>query len=127
MAMRKRAEILQENVVFIVLNVAFFSILILFIYSQGSSVHLKEEETAKQIALLIDASKPRTHMEINIADFLKKLDKNGISKEKSIEIDNIKNLVIVRGSKDSFYEYSYFNDVDVEYNFKENYLILVVK
>lgn len=125
--MRKRAEILQENVVFIVLNVAFFSILILFIYSQGSSVHLKEEETAKQIALLIDASKPRTHMEINIADFLKKLDKNGISKEKSIEIDNIKNLVIVRGSKDSFYEYSYFNDVDVEYNFKENYLILVVK
>src|SRR3989344_4904462 len=127
MAMRKRAEILQENVVFIVLNVAFFSILILFIYSQGSSVHLKEEETAKQIALLIDASKPRTHMEINIADFLKKLDKNGISKEKSIEIDNIKNLVIVRWSKDSFYEYSYFNDVDVEYNFKENYLILVVK
>ena len=127
MAMRKRAEILQENVVFIVLNVAFFSILILFIYSQGSSVHLKEEETAKQIALLIDASKPRTHMEINIADFLKKLDKNGISKEKSIEIDNIKNLVIVRGSKDSFYEYSYFNDVDVEYNFKENYIILVVK
>ena len=123
----KKGQILQENVIFIVLNVAFFSIIILFLYMQGSSVHLKEEETAKQIALLIDASKPGTEIQVNLKDFFEKAGKEGVNEGKSVEIDNTKNLVIVRGSKDSFYEYSYFNDVNVEYTFNGDYLVFVIK
>jgi len=123
----KKAEILTENIVFIVLNVTFFSVMILFVYLQGSSVHLKEEETAKQIALLIDAAKPQTTIEINLGNFFAKAEKEGVSKENSIRIDNDNNLVIVRGSEKSFYEYSYFNNVNVEYNLKENELILIIK
>ncbi len=125
--MNKKAEILHEHVIFIILNVVFFSIMLLFIYIQGSSVHLTEEETAKQIALIIDAVKPGTTIEINLKDLFAKAEKKGISKNKVVEINNDENLVIVRGSEKSFYEYSYFNDVDVEPNINEDYFILVIK
>jgi len=111
----KKANILTETVIFIVLNVVFFSVMILFIYMQSSSVHLEEERVAKQIALLIDAAKPGTEIEINLEKFFAKADK-GIDMGEAIEIDNKKNLVIVRGSEDSFYEYGFFNDcVEVLY------------
>jgi len=122
----KKAEILYEQVIFIVLNIIFFSVMILFIYLQGSGVHLHEEKTAKQIALIIDSSKPGTEIKLNLEDFFSKKEKQ-ISKESSVVVDNNRNLIVVKGSKDSFYEYSYFNNVDVEYNFEGNYLILVVK
>lgn len=123
----KKADILHEHVIFIILNVVFFSVMLLFIYLQGSSIHLKEEETAKQIALLIDISKPETEIEINLKDLFAKAGKEGISKENSVKIDNDKNLVIIKGSEKSFYEYSYFNNVDVAYNFNGDYLVLFIK
>ncbi len=123
----KKAEILHENVIFIILNVVFFSIMLIFIYLQGSSVHLDEEETAKQIALLIDASRPGTILEINLEDLFLEADKEEISKENVVEIDEEKNLVIVRASEDSFYEYSYFNDVYVLDSIKDNSLVLEVR
>jgi cell division protein FtsL len=44
---KKGSELLSENVIFIILNVVFISIIILFVYLQSSSIHLMEEETAK--------------------------------------------------------------------------------
>lgn len=134
--MNKKADILHEHVIFIVLNVIFFSIMLLFIYIQGSSVHLMEEETAKQIALLIDAARPETTIdaamsettiEINLKNLFAKAEKEGISNNDVVTIDNDKNLVIIRGSKKSFYEYSYFNDVNVGYNVKGDYLVLIIR
>ena len=123
----KKAEILHENVIFIILNVVFFSVMIAFIYLQSSSVHLMEEETAKQVALLIDASKPGTDIEVNLKDFFEEAEKNGIDRLKSIEIDKNKNVVLVRGSEDSFFEYGYFNDgVDFAYGSEGDYLVLNV-
>jgi hypothetical protein len=122
--MNRKANILHENVIFIILNVTFFSIMILFVYLQSSSVHVNEEVTAKQVALLIDASKPGTDINMNLKDFFAKAEKNGISKENSVKVDNDKDLVIVRGSKKSFYEYSYFNNIYVEYDFKGDYFVL---
>ncbi len=123
----KKAEILHENIIFIILNVVFFSIMLVFIYLQGSSVHLSEEETAKQIALLIDASRPGTVMEINLEDLFLEAEKDGINKENVVEINEIKNLVTVRASEDSFYEYGYFNDVYVLNSIKGNYLVLEIR
>ena len=123
----KKAEILHENVIFIILNVVFFSIMLVFIYLQTSSVHLNEEEAAKQIALLIDASRPDTVIEINLEKLFTKAGKNEISKENVVEIDEEKNLVIVRASEDSFYEYSYFNDVYVLDSIKGDSLVLDVR
>lgn len=122
----KKAELLPETVIFIILNVLFFGFMIGFIYLQSSSVHLSEEETAKRIALVIDSAKPGTEIEMNLKDFFSQAEKEGIAKEVSIEVDNNKNLIIVRGSKDSFFEYSYFNDVSVKFGFNGDYLKLEV-
>lgn len=125
--MNQRAEILHEHVIFIVLNIVFFSVMLLFVYLQSSSVHLMEEETAKQIALIIDVAKPGTEVSINLKNFFEKAEKNGINRLNSIEIDKEKNLVFVRGSEDSFFEYGYFNDgVDFAYSPKGDYLELVI-
>ncbi len=125
--MNKKADILHENIIFIILNVVFFSVMLIFIYLQGSSVHLSEEETAKQIALLIDASRPETIIEINLKDLFLESEKNGINKEKVVEINGDKNLVVVRASGNSFYEYSYFNDVHVLNSISGDYLVLEIK
>ncbi len=127
MMKNKKANILHEQIIFIILNVVFFSVMIVFIYLQSSSTSLIEEGTAKQIALLIDSSKPGTEIQINLQDFFKKAGENEVAKEKSIEIDNEKNLVVAKAGADSFYDYGYFNDVNVEYKFEEDYLVLVVK
>ena len=126
MAMNKKGDLLHENLIFIVLNVIFFVMMILFIQMKGSAIHIAEQETAKQIALVIDSAKPGTEIEINLADFFEKADGKGMSREKTIRIDNEKNIVVVRGSSDTSYEYSYFNDVNIKFNFKDDYLILEV-
>jgi hypothetical protein len=124
--MNKKADLLHENLIFIVLNVIFFVMMILFVQMKGSAIHIAEEETAKQIAIIIDVAKPGTDLEINLKDFFEKAEDKGIKRDKSVRIDNEKNLVVVKGSKDSFYDYSYFNDVNVKFNFKDDYLILEV-
>tara|TARA_Y100000310_G_scaffold343846_1_gene453459 strand:- start:1802 stop:2185 length:384 start_codon:yes stop_codon:yes gene_type:complete len=125
--MNKKADVLHENVIFIILNVVFFSVMILFIYLQGSSIHLMEEGTAKQIALIIDTSKPETVLEINLRGFFNKAEKNGISKERAVKIDNEKNIVTIKGDEDSFYEYGYFNEeVTINWKIEGDYLVLEV-
>jgi len=62
----KKANLLYENVIFIVLNVIFLVMMILFIQMKGSAIAIAEEETAKQISLLIDASKPGTYLEVDL-------------------------------------------------------------
>lgn len=119
---KKGSELLSENVIFVILNVIFLSVIILFVYLQSSSVHLMEEETAKQIALMIDIAKPGTTIEMNVESLMNKAEGKEVSRNAVVKIDNDNNLVIVRGSKDSYYEYSYFNDVDVKYTFEGNYL-----
>ena len=123
----KKADILHENIIFIILNVVFFSVMLIFIYLQGSSVHLDEEETAKQISLLIDASRPETTIEINLKDLFLEAEKNGINREKVVEINEDKNLVVVKASEDSFYEYYYFNDVYVLDKIQGDSLVFDIK
>ena len=54
----KKGAILMENVIFIILNILFITILILFLLRQGQGAVLLEQSYAKQIALLIDSAKP---------------------------------------------------------------------
>jgi len=122
----KKADILHENVIFIVLNVTFFVMMMLFVQMKGSAVHIAEEQTAKQIALLINTARPGTELEVYLGDFLEEAESNGVSKSAAVRIDNANNVIIAKGSADSFYDYAYFNDVNVKFNFKGYYLILEI-
>ncbi len=109
--MRKRGTILIENVIFIILNLVFITILVLFLFRQGSGAVVLEQSYAKNIALLIDSSKPVMEMKLNMEDAMNLAEKNGVSREEIVKINN--NIITVKLSSRGGYEYSFFNKVDV--------------
>jgi hypothetical protein len=108
---RRGAELLQQYVIFIVLNLIFMSVLLFFISSKINGVSVLEESYSKNIALLIDASTPIMEMKLNMEDAFDLAEKNKISRDEIVKIEN--NSVIVKLSATSGYTYGFFNDVDV--------------
>ncbi len=107
----KNGDILTGDVIFLVLNLVFLAILILFVVSKTDSSAVLEEKYAKQIALIIDSAKPGMTILLNMEDAIKK------AKEENQNIDNIVringNLVIVKIKEKGDSSYSFFNDVNV--------------
>ena len=109
--MKKQGEILLENVVFIILNLVFISLLILFIFKQSTGSGSLEQLTAKQIALLIDSAKFGSLIFLDIEDG-KKVDEKWFDNnfQDSVKING--NEVFVKFSENGGYSYSFFNDVN---------------
>jgi hypothetical protein len=106
----RRGTILVENVIFIVLNILFITILVLFVFRQGNGAVVLEESYAKNIALLIDSAKPVMEIKLNMENAMELAEKNGINREDIVSING--NLVTVKLSEKSGYQYSFFNNVD---------------
>ena len=126
----KKGNILTENIIFIVLNLAFLSILLLFLLSKTSETAVLEEKYAKQIALMIDAAEPGMRIHLNMEDAIEKAVKNKINPSDIVSING--NVVTVKLSeKDNNPQssYSFFNDVEANANFdtltqKEYYFVI---
>ncbi len=110
--MKKRGEILIENVLFIVLNIIFVSILIFFLFKQGSGAVLLEQTYSKQIALMIDSAKPSMEIKLNMEKAQKVAEENELDFNEVVSITG--NVVKVKLSQKGSYEYSFFNDVEVK-------------
>ena len=111
MVKRKRGTFLAENIIFIVLNLAFLIILMLSLFKQGSGAILLEQSYAKQIALLINSAPAGTEIQINMQEGFELADKNKVNRADVVNIYG--NIVKVKLSEKGGYEYSFFNDVDV--------------
>ncbi len=107
----KKGMVLVENVIFIVLNSLFLTILMVFLWKQGTGAVLMEQSYSKQIALLIDSAEPVTQIKINMEKGLELSEKNDLMFEEIVLIKE--NSVFVRLSEKGGYEYSFFNDVFV--------------
>lgn len=105
------SDILQQYVIFIVLNLIFMSIFLFFISSKVNGVSVLEESYAKNIALLIDASTPVMEMKLNMQDAFDLAEEKNILRDEIVKIEN--NSVTVKLSATSGYTYGFFNDVDV--------------
>ena len=105
----KKATLLVENIIFIVLNLLFLTILIIFIVSKVGGAAVLEEKYAKQIALIIDSAKPGMEIHLNMEDAIEKA-KDENWDEKIVSIDG--NIVTVRLREKGGYSYSFFNNVD---------------
>jgi hypothetical protein len=112
--MKKRGQILAENVIFIILNLLFLTILLLFIHSKTGGEFLLEEKYAKQIALMIDSSKPKTTIYLNMEDAIEKAKGNGIDPREIVKIQG--SVVTVKLREKGQYSYSFFNNVKVSSN-----------
>jgi hypothetical protein len=109
--MNKRGAILVENIVFIVLNLIFLTILVMFLMRQGGGAVVMEQGYAKEIALMIDAAQPGMEIHFDMEDAKELAKKNGFEPDEIVKKQD--NIITVKLSKDSGYSYSFFNDVDV--------------
>ena len=115
----KKGNILTENLIFIILNIVFLSILILFLFSKMGSAAVLEERYSKEIALLIDSAKPGMTISLNMEDAVKiaKKEKWPLDKIVFIEGNTVKVQLREKGAENSLGSYSFFNDVNVKANF----------
>jgi hypothetical protein len=109
--MNKRGTILVENVVFIIINLIFLSVLVIFLLRQSSGAIVLEQTYAKQIAMLVDSSKPVMVIKMDMEKGRKLTEKNGLNFDNAVSITG--NLVKVKLSSKGGYSYAFFNDVDV--------------
>ena len=126
----EKGNILTENIIFIVLNLAFITILLIFLFSKTESASVLEKKYAKQIALLIDAAEPLMTIHLNMEDALDVAEKENFPAGEIVKITG--NLVTVKLREDGGYSYSFFNDVEANANFdtlnkKEYYFVISEK
>lgn len=129
----KRGNILTENVIFIVLNIIYITILIAFISNQGSGAVISEQVYAKQIALLIDSAKPGMILTLNMESVFEDAKKQGMDLNEIVKITN--NMVTVTMENPERREgqsYYFFNNVSVDKvvgfsEGKETYYIFTVR
>ena len=126
----KKGNILTENIIFIVLNLAFITIFLLFLFSKTSGTAVLEEKYAKQIALMIDAAEPGMIIHLNMEDTIEKAVENKINPSNSVSITgNVVTIKLSEKGSNPKSSYSFFNDVEVDANFdtlnkKEYYFII---
>lgn len=124
---KRRGQILTENIVFIMLNLIFLTILMLFVFSKTGNEAFYEEKYSKQIALIIDSAKPGMTVHLNMEDALELATKNRIPLSEVVSINE--NIVTIKLREKSQQSYSFFNDVEVAANLdttnnKEYYFVI---
>lgn len=127
---KKRGNILTENIIFIVLNLVFITILLLFLFIKTGSAAVLEEKYAKQIALLIDAAEPVMIINLSMEDVIETAEKENYPFSEIVKING--NIVTVQLRENGGYSYSFFNNINVNANFdtinrKEYYFVISEK
>ena len=107
----KKGNLIFPTVIFIVLNIMFFGILLIFVFRTSGGAVVYEQAYAKQIALIIDEARPVMEIKLNMEEGMKLAEKNNIDFDGIVKIEN--NVVIVKLSRRGGYSYSFFNDVNV--------------
>jgi len=116
-----------ELIVFVILNIVFFTGMVTFVYAAGNKGFVYEEIYAKQIAMVVDNAKPEMVVLMNIADIKAIAEKKGKSVDKIFSVDNSKNQIRVSLSSSNFYAYNYFMNYDVELKTNNEWLSIIVK
>ncbi|HUS49865.1 MAG TPA: hypothetical protein VMV95_04090 [Bacillota bacterium] len=106
----KKGNILTQNIIFIVLNLVFLLILVLFLVSKSGGAAVLEEKYAKQMALILDSVEPGMVISLNMEDAIKIANKENRDLDDVIDVQD--NIVTVQLREKGGYSYSFFNDID---------------
>jgi hypothetical protein len=130
--MNKKGEaegVIYPTVIFVVLNIMFFSILLLFVFRSSGGAVVYEQAYAKQISLIIDSAKPIMEIKLNMEEAMKLAEENKINFEDVVKIED--NLVTVKLSERGGYSCSFISDVDAtaypDAILEGNYIIIINK
>ena len=116
---KKGSNFLFDQIIFIIIVVAFSVVMILFVTRFGNQAAIKEQTYSKQIALTIDKAMTGTQITMDISDIYKTASKNKFT-GKSINIDNVNKKVTVQMSYGKGYSYSFFSDDPVLWNINDS-------
>ena len=106
----RKANILTENIIFIILNLLFLTILVIFLVSKMGGAAVLEEKYAKQIALIVDFAKPGMVIHLNMEDAIEKAEEEGWNTANIVTHNE--NIITVKLREKGGYSYSFFNDVE---------------
>lgn len=109
----KRANIVMDNLIHIIIFALFFSIMFWGISSYSDGSALMEDIYAKEIASIINTAEPGMNYKIDISKVAAIAFKNGKNYRDIVDIDNVNNEVIVSSRLTSGTAYKFFNDVDI--------------
>lgn len=118
-------RIVYPTIIFIVLNIAFFSLILIFVSQASNGVLVYEQVYAKEIALALDSSEPGMKIKINFDDGVEIGERN---KKKSgfVEIDEKKKEVKIMLGLHGGYAMEYFSnnlfDVSEKLEGKDKYI-----
>jgi len=124
----KRGEgLVFPVVIFIVLNLMFFSLLMFFVFKSSTGALVYEQAYAKEIALMIDSAKPVTIFSIDFTKGLEIAENNRLSSESMKDLVDFKdNKVIVKLEDKGGYAFEYFSNYEISSYFNGNFLIITV-
>ena len=108
----KRGNILTQNFIFIILNLIFLSILVIFLFSKTGGAAVLEERYAKQIALMLDSAEPGMVISLNMKDAIKIAKKEGRNLDNEVILIQ-DNIVTVQLRGKGSYSYSFFNNLNL--------------
>lgn len=111
---KKRGAILIETIVFIILNLIYLTILIVFLLKYSSGLNLVEESYSKQIALLLDSAKPEMNIYLNMEDALELAEEKWGAQHLNETVIINGNQVTVKLSEKSGQSYYFFNEIKIE-------------
>ncbi len=121
---KKAESLIFPIVIFIILNLIFFSILLVFVHTSSTGALVHEQAYAKQIGLVIDSAKPNSDITINFKEGIEVAKKNNQPKENLVIFRD--NQVIVKLSSSRGYSFAYFSDYDVSSKFDGDNLVISI-
>jgi hypothetical protein len=117
--MNKRgSSFLFDQIIFLLIIVAFSVIMMVFVSRAGNQATLKEQIYSKQIALAIDKARPGTQITMDLAE-LYRIKKTNKYEGNLLSIDNVNKKVIVQLTSGKGYSYSFFSDSLITWNIDE--------
>ena len=110
-------DLLYSALVFILVNLAFFVLMFLFVARAGHGTSIYEQIYAKQIALLIDSAKPGTTFDIDISKLYELAEKSNYEGN-FVEINPDENKIIVKLTDGEGYSFQHFNGASIVWGLK---------
>jgi len=121
-------DLLSAVVIFLILNVLFFSVMFAFVYISGSKARIYEQAYSKQIALVIDEARPGTIVTVDLSKVYEVARKEKRF-DKMIILDAENNIIEVRlQNAGEGYKTKYFSSTNVkvlENRYEEKLIIYV--
>jgi len=120
------SNVLGPVVIFIILNLMFFSLLLYFVIKQASGAIVYEELYAKKIALLVDSARCNTDIVVDVSELSEVLKKNNYELSDVFGFNSAKSEVVVRVASKGGYAYRHFSDCELSFEIIGENLILKI-